>query len=346
MLESKSNFEINEGRESIIEARLLNLHEAKEKEEKDGEQNFPKIIEQLPKDLRPDIQEKFERLKSYGLSDKQLIYELKLEVRDLKSAYEDKRFEIPNGSYLRYEISHLVDSLVNEKVNITKIRGLGILNFDVNGLKAVNDISGHEKGNEYLKRIVNTLKNGHTTKDLEENGIRVFVSSNGGDEFAIILSDDVNLTEIQGGQIFINKILKYYQEEISSVDMSDIIDFSDPEVIRKFEGIEIPKDFKFTASISGGTALLEEILTDEEVFQAIEDEELEYTDKLNQIISHLFEKSDKRNKTDKDSFKKDLDQNENENKNFLSLLLKRNIETAHLEVENRELRKKLAELQL
>ena len=32
MLESKSNFEINEGRESIIEARLLNLHEAKEKD--------------------------------------------------------------------------------------------------------------------------------------------------------------------------------------------------------------------------------------------------------------------------------------------------------------------------
>jgi uncharacterized membrane protein YheB (UPF0754 family) len=127
--------------------------------------------------------------------------------------------------------------------------------------------------------------------------------------------------------------------------MSDIIDFSDPEVLKKFEGIEIPKDFKFTASISGGTALLEEILTDEEVFKSIEDEDLEYTDKLNKIISHLFEKSDKRNKTDKDSFKKDLDQNENENKKFLSLLLKRNMETAHLEIENRELRKKLAELQ-
>src|ERR1035437_9274455 len=104
-------------RESIIEARFLALKEAKDKEDKDSEQNFPKIIEQLPKDLRADVQEKFERFKSYGLSEKQLVFELKKEVRNLKSAYEDKRFEIPNGSYLRYELTHLVDSLVNEKVN-------------------------------------------------------------------------------------------------------------------------------------------------------------------------------------------------------------------------------------
>jgi len=345
MLENNQNFENNERKESIIEARLLNLHEAKEKEEKDGEQNFPKIVEQVPKDLRPDIQEKFERLKSYGLSEKQLIYELKLEVRDLKSTYEDKRFEIPNGSYLRYEISHLVDSLVNEKVNITKIRGLGLINFDVNGLKAINDIAGHEKGNEYLRKIVNVLKNGHTTKDLEDNGVKVFVSSNGGDEFAVILSDDVNLTEIQNGQIFINKIMKYYQEEVSQIDTSDLIDFSHPEVLKKFEGIEIPRGFKFIASISGGTALLEEILIDENTFRSIESEDLEYTDKLNRIIGHLFEKSDKRSKNDKDLFKKDLEQSTDSNKLFLSLILKRNMETAQLEIENRELKKRLSELQ-
>lgn len=330
-------------KESIIEARVLSLKEAKDKEE-DGEQNFHKIIEQLPKDLRFDLQEKFERFKAYGLSDKQLAYELKKEVRDLKSAYEDKRFEIPNGSYLRYEIAHLVDTLVNEKINLTKIRGLGLINFDVNGLKAVNDIAGHEKGTEYLKRIVNTLKSGHTTRDLEDNGIKVFVSSNGGDEFAIVLSDDVNLTEVKEGQIFINKILKYYQEEISSQDMSDLIDFSDPEVLKKFDGIEIPKDFKFTASISGGTALLEEILIDDKIFPEIENES-DYSDKLSKIISGLFERGDKRDKDDKNIFKKDLDTSPDKNKHFLSILLKRNAEMALLEIENRKLKKKLAEIE-
>lgn len=333
-----------EMKESLVEASLKSLKEAKDKEEKDGEQNFPKIIEQLPKDLRADVQEKFERLKSYGLTEKQLLFELKKEVRDLKSAYEDKRFEIPNGSYLRYEMTHLVDTLVNEKINFTKIRGLGIINLDVNGLKAVNDIAGHEKGNEYLRRIVNVFKEGHTTHDLEDNGIRVFVSSNGGDEFAIILSDDVNLAEVKSGQIFINKILKYYQEEVSAIDVSDLLDFSNPEIIKKFEGIEIPKGFRFTASISGGTALLEEILVDDEVFPDIKDKGLDYSDKLTRIINNLFEKSDKRGKDDKNQFKKELDETTDKNKIFLSVLLKRNAETALIEMENRELKKKLAEL--
>ena len=324
--------------ESIIEARVLNLKEAKDKEDKDGEQNVHKIIEQIPKDLRFDVQEKYERFKSYGLTEKQLSFELKREVRDLKSAYEDKRFEIPNGSYLRFEISHLIDTLVNEKINLTRIRGLGLINIDVNGLKAINDIVGHEKGTEYLKRIVNTIKSGHTTKDLEDNGVRVFVSSNGGDEFAIILSDDVNLTEVKNGQIFINKILKYYQEEVNGIDMSDLIDFTNSEVINKFEGIEIPKDYKFMASISGGTSLLEEVLIDDKIFPEIE-EESDYSLKLGRIISSLFDKSDKRDKDDKSFFKKNLDVSEDINKHFLSVLLKRNAETALLEIENRKLKK-------
>ncbi|MFA5652119.1 MAG: GGDEF domain-containing protein [Candidatus Paceibacterota bacterium] len=329
-------------KESIIEASFQSLKEAKDKEEKDGEQNFPKIIEQLPKDLRFDVQEKFERFKSYGLSEKQLIFELKKEIRDIKTAYEDKRFEIPNGSYLRYEIAHLVDTLVNEKVNLTKIRGLGIINFDVNGLKAVNDIAGHEQGTEYLRRIVQVFKVGHTTKDLEDNGVKVFVSSNGGDEFAIILSDDVNLTEVRNGQIFINKILRYYQEEVSSIDMSDLVDFSNPEIAKKFEGIEIPNNFKFTASISGGTALLEEIFTDDKILPEIENEDLDYSDKLGKIISALFEKSDTRGRNDKETFKKELGTSNDRDKEFLLALLKRNAETALIEKENRELKKKLA----
>ena len=332
-------------KESIIEARFLALKEAKDKEDKDGEQNFPKIIEQLPKDLRFDVQEKFERLKSYGLNEKQLLFELKKEVRDLKSAYEDKRFEIPNGSYLRYEISHLVDSLVNEKINLVKIRGLGILNFDVNGLKAINDLAGHEKGTEYLKRIVDTFKKGHTTKDLEDNGVRVFVSSNGGDEFAIILSDDVNLTEVKGGQTFLNKILRYYQDEIAALNMSDMIDFSDEKIFKKFEGLEIPKNFKFIASVSGGTALLEEVLIDDKVFPEIENEALDYSDKLAKIISELFNRSDKQGKIDKETFKKGLDESGDASKEFLSALLKRSAETALIEAENRKLKKKLAEIE-
>lgn len=342
MLESNSkNFEEKRSaKESIIEAHFLSLKEAKEREEKDTEENFPKIIEQLPKDLRLDVKEKFDRFKSYGLTQKQLLFELKTEVRNTKSAYEDKRFNIPNGSYLRYEMVHLVDTLVKEKINLTKIRGLGMINFDVNGLKAINDIAGHEKGTEYLKRIAETFKSGNTTKSLEDNGVRVFVSSNGGDEFVIILSDDINLAEVKEGYIFINKILESYQKEMELIDVGDIIDFSDPEIISKFDEIEIPGNFIFTASVSGGTALLEEILTDETIFPEIE-HEVDYSEKLSKIISDLFSISDKRGKKDKAAFKMELDQSGDKNKEFLLMLLKRNAETALIEQENRELKRKL-----
>jgi GGDEF domain-containing protein len=340
------NDEKNEGgKESIIEARFLALKEAKDREEKSAEQNFPKMAEELPKNLRFGVQEKFERLKSYGLSEKQLAFELKKEIYDLKSAYEDKRFGIPNGSYLRHEIEHVIDTLVNENINLTKINGVGMINFDVNGLKAINDIAGHEKGTDYLRKIVGTLENGKITKDLESRGIKVIVSSNGGDEFAIILSDDVNFTENKDGQSFINIILKSYQDEINSIDMSDVMDLSKLEVAKKFEGIEIPKDFKFTASISGGSALLVEILSDDKIIPEIENEDLDYSDKLSKIINNLFEKSDMRGKKDKEAFKKELDTSNDKNKEFLLLLLNRNAETAMIEKENRELRKKIATLE-
>ena len=333
-----------EENESIIEASFLSLKEAKEKEGKDEKLDLPKIIEQLPKDLRSGVQEKFERFKSYGLSEKQLLFELKEEVKNLKSAYEDKRFDIPNGSYLRYEMMRLVDNLVNKKINLAKIRGLGIISFDVNGLKAVNDIAGHEKGTEYLKKIVEVLKNGRTTKSLEESGIQVFVSSNGGDEFAIILNDDVNLTMVQNGQIFIDKVLKNYQEEVNSIDVSDIINFTNSEIIKKFTGIQIPENFHFTASISGGTALIEEILTDDKISHEIE-AETDYSDKLNKIIHDLFEISDNREKINKKTFKKRLGESNDKNEEFLLVLLNRNTEAAMIEIENKKLKKRISELE-
>lgn len=336
----------HENKEEIIENLFLFLKEAREKEENSEERKFPKVLEQLPKDLREIVSLNFQRFKSYGLTEQQLLAELSHDVETMKMAYEDKRFEIPNGSYLRYEIKHLIDNLVasfsDTNINLTKIRGLGVINLDVNGLKTVNDIIGHDAGTEYLRRVVSVFTNGTTTKELEAKGINVFVSSNGGDEFVIILSDDVNLTEKIDGQTFINQTLKKYQDEVNAVPTKDLADFNKPAIAAKFKGIEIPKDFVFTASVSGGTAHIEEVLVDDGFSP---NARMGYSENLNHMISSLFELSDKRSKENKNAFKAELEESTDSHKKFLAILLKRNLDTAMIEEENKKLKELIEKLQ-
>jgi len=330
---------VPEQKEEIIENLFLFLKEKREREEKDIGENFPEVMKDLPKDLRNVVEQNFQRFKSYHLTAEQLLSELKHDVETMKIAYEDKRFGIPNGSYLRYEIKRGIDDLVanftDEKINFTKIKGFGIISLDVNGLKTVNDVISHEVGNTYLSRIVEVLKGGSTTKELEARRISVFVSSNGGDEFSIILSDDVNLIESVGKSTFINNILKKYQEEVSRIDTSDLINFNRPEISEKFKDFSIPEGFKFMATISGGTACIEEVLVDDGF---IPNATAGYSDNLNFIINGLFEISDQRSKKDKNKFKEKLENSTDPQEKFLAVLLKRNLETALIEEENKKLK--------
>ncbi len=332
--------ENEEGINEIIKAQLLSLKEAKDTEEENVEKNLPEIIEQLPKGLRSNFAEKFKRLEGYGLNREELLVEINESIREMNTSYIDKRFGISNGSYMRLEITDLVDNFVKE-TDPVKIKGSGILNLDVNGLKSVNDLMGHEKGDDYLRKMVEVFKSGNITKDLESKGIKVLPHSNGGDEFAIILSGDINLTEVKNGQTLIDEILKSYQKEISSLDMSDIINFSDPKVKEKFDGIKIPENFNFTASISGGTTVLSEVLLKREVLS--EEAKLDYSKEINKIMGDLLKTSDERGKIDKDTFKQGLAESTDENERFLSAVLKRNEETAILEIENRKLKEEAAE---
>ncbi len=330
---------VHEQKEEIIENLFLFLKEKREREEQKIEKDLPEAMKNLPKDLRNVVEKNFQRFKSYNLTAKQLLSELKHDIETMKTAYEDKRFGIPNGSYLMYEIKHIIDDLVAEftdkKIDFTKIKGLGIISLDVNGLKTINDVISHEAGSEYLRRIANVLKKGATTKELEADGISVFVSSNGGDEFSIILSDNVNLMDVSGGSTFINKALKKYQEEVSMIEVSDLINFNRPEIFAKFKDLSIPDKFKFIASVSGGTACIEEILVNNGF---VPNATVGYSDNLNFIISGLFELSDRRSKQDKDKFKEELENSSDKHKKFLAVLLKRNLETAMIEEENKKLK--------
>jgi GGDEF domain-containing protein len=358
MIESDpKNFESEEKiDESIIENRLILLKEAKEKEEEkekekekqeetDIEKSVLEIIGQLPKDLRSSVQEKYERLQSYKLSDKIVIREIKDAVIEKIEAYKDTRFiesdnhrfdEITNGKYLRHELSTIIDTVISEisagdftdgKIDLTKIKGLGLLFIDLDGLKAVNDIAGHNEGTEYLKRVLDVLQNGTTTNALRARGINVHVGPDGGDEFLVLFDDDVNLTELEGGQIYIDKIREAYTKEIHSINVTDLLNPNDPG-IKKRLGKEIPPNFEFTANASAGAATLIGVL------EKIKEDGSNYSAKKTEMISMLFKESGERELQNKNAFKKSLKESKDVNERYLSKVLKRTADVIILERKN------------
>ncbi|MBE5843996.1 MAG: GGDEF domain-containing protein [Butyrivibrio sp.] len=75
-----------------------------------------------------------------------------------------------------------MNSIVDKYANATKAAkgALGVVFVDINGLKNINDVEGHEAGDMLLKRAANALCEVFDWRDIYRAG---------GDEFAIILPD-------------------------------------------------------------------------------------------------------------------------------------------------------------
>jgi len=204
--------------------------------------------------------------------------------------------------------------------------------FDMNGLKAVNDLVGHPVGDEYLRRVVQVFTNGKTTAGLREQGINVFVAMNGGDEVVVVLSDDIDM----GGPDGSSKALASYQTEVNNTDMSDLINFGKFEVREKFGGMAIPDDFQFTASVSAGAVTLQEILSNYKM-----NPDIDYKGNIYNLEHQFFTLSGERSQQNKDEFKYGLD-NGNQKERFLGALLKRTKESRELMERNYALDQQLA----
>lgn len=91
------------------------------------------------------------------------------------------------GLYNRFYFEEEMERLNNERHY-----PLSIIVCDVDGLKMINDILGHEKGDELLKRAAEIIKIPFRTSDV--------VSRVGGDEFAVILpsTNEETVKEIVG----------------------------------------------------------------------------------------------------------------------------------------------------
>ena len=145
-------------------AELLRLFEAREKEKgNETLHGHTEALTGLPNEIRTIIEKRIAEWNEDGVPEEKIAIRLRREIEQTIAAFEDQRFGVPNGSYLRMEMFRLFDGLVSEAANINKVKGVAGMFFDMNGLETVNDLAGHTAGDEYLRRIVNVFTGGRTT---------------------------------------------------------------------------------------------------------------------------------------------------------------------------------------
>ena len=326
---------IESSKDKSIEELIENL---KEKKQECEDCTRFEILENIPPKMRNKVEERINMLEKAGVGDEDVLLKAtEFFAKEVKTSYMDSRFETPNGTYLRMELVNRVDQMMEDEDVEEKLDTLGIISFDVNGLKAVNDINSHEAGDEYLEKIVDVLDDGEVTKTLENNGVDTFLAANGGDEFAVVLDSKFDLTS--GNRALIGEIVEKYQREIKEIDCSDIIDFNDDEVRSKFKDLklDIPESFEFMATISGGSCTLKEALVE------VEGLEGDYHKILNNLMGELLDISDKRSIKNKEKIKKDLKEGSKEEK-FLHKVLQRNEENIKAQKRIKELEKQVDKL--
>ena len=128
-----------------------------------------------------------------------------MDITESKKAQEQIEYlsfhDPVTGLYNRMFFDNALKRIDNEK-NLP----ISIIYGDVNGLKLINDIYGHAKGDELLKKITKVLTNAFRDGDI--------VARLGGDEFAILLPN----TKSKDAKLIIQRI----KNEFSAEDIGGI----------------------------------------------------------------------------------------------------------------------------
>lgn len=241
-------------------------------------------LSKLPLSARADVLEYDKSLAEDGMTDpkKRLKY-VEGRITAFSQTYEDRRFTVGDGEHmLKKEFAKerafdWLNESFGESPDIDDLNKVALLNFDANGLKAVNDLSAsHEKGTRYLQRIAEIFHDdkSETVKWLRSQGISEILSvTAGGDEYSVMIKSDAPIE-----REVIDSAIRMYEDTISKIDASDLVDFSDESVKLRYLGVsdgafkalsieersklidgfdsEFPDGFKMRASASGGGATL------------------------------------------------------------------------------------------
>lgn len=239
-----------------------------------------------------------------------VVEEARYDISDIMEKYKDNRdyLDVYNRAYVDSKQQDWLQQLF-EKTTPTEndLNTIARINFDMNGLKPLNDLGGHSSGNKALFIFSEILKNGKTSTLLKEKyGIEIISSIEGGDEFGLIIRSPFDLKkEADDGKTFLDEVLEMYLQEIYQSDIGELIDFQKPEVRKLLQrkGIVLPSDFVFHLSSSAGAS------TAAEIFQELDFERMKkkpFSDFLKALSSEIFKKADLKATAQKEKFKKEI----------------------------------------
>lgn len=320
------------------------------------EENFDEKIEDeiknLPKELKEKISVRITELKEWGIIGEKLVEATKTIIREIKESYLDKRFDMPNKPFAKIETINKIDHLLGKKPKIQDLKKIARVSFDLNGLKAVNDLTkSHEKGDEYLNIIASALKDEKIAQWFKEKDIEILATADGGDEFGVILNSDEDIDY---------DILDEFMKKIKNIllknpEAKKILNFEDEKIILAFNGIskkefknkdeikqkeiiaylkkQVPKNFKFIATVSAGAATLYESFENTDI--AIGDS---YEKSLQKMMGSLFDLSDAEMQLNKNNFKDKLSKSDDPHKQFLLKIYSRTDSERKIKEENTRLK--------
>jgi len=142
---------------------------------------------------------------------KHLAQQIEMAVRNqmlVEDIYKLSKFDMLTGAYARQQHASMLKEVhANSKKQKTNY---SICTIDINGLKAINDKYGHEKGDSYLIHFSKQVQSFIAKSD--------FLSRTGGDEFVIVCPD----CDQSCAQNKIKNLKKTMSKKPFSIDLKEI----------------------------------------------------------------------------------------------------------------------------
>lgn len=297
--------------------------------DKELEDKIKTILGGVPTEIRKDLEDRvnFYISKKGVFTNEEIIEEIKYLVDLAMLAYRDSRkyLSLYNRKFSEHKIIETILKIMSLKnLKEEALYSLGRVNFDLNGLKALNDLAGHDAGNRGLELFANMLKEGKTTTWLRGHGVKIIVSAEGGDEFGMVIISKSDLRPVR------QELVDRFVQETREIDATSFINFESDDVQKNLHLLkiadEIPKDFRFELSSSVGIALLGEALSNTDV--SVPDSS--YLEIVGKLAKKMLEIADKRSMVHKSVYKEELDKT---NPILSGLYSRMSKEVIHLEKE-------------
>lgn len=307
-----------------ISDQLKNNKQENMQENKEQNENFEKEISNylnsIPAteepgeiDLRKEEEQRIGLLRKKGFSSQEVAEFIKRDVDLIKMSYQDRRpcFKeaIFNRKYIEAELFKKLQKISPDDIE-AKNR-IAVINFDLNGLKALNDLGGHSTGDRGLGILAEILQGKkpdlNKNESLVENkegtvvwlrsiGINIIPFTQGGDEFGILLSSDtVNIKELEG-----EIKSRFVKEIVTNEEARKLIIFDEQKIskLKTEKGIDVPENFEFKLGASIGISTLAEaeddswIKGEKEIPLKISESDNEYV-KIRKMRTRMIVRSDK-----------------------------------------------------